>query len=186
VNPTPASIQDVAGQFPVSEKFNLELQIQTGTQSNSTNSNPFAYWHGVQVRPWFHYDGVPNTTLTGSLSYIDYFNVPGTSNYKHSEWRLTTMGTLKQRFSGSSLYEQLRFELLNFRDSNAVPQHPPRLRFRLGQNLYLSGNKWRPYLGLYEEAILQFPKSSYSRVHFQGARFFAGTVSNGVPELTSC
>jgi hypothetical protein len=43
VNPTPASIQDLAGQFPVSEKFNLELQIQTGTQSNSNNDNPFAY-----------------------------------------------------------------------------------------------------------------------------------------------
>ena len=41
-----------------------------------------------------------------------------------------------------SLYEQLRFELLNFRASNGDVQ--------------------------------QFPQPSYSGVHFQGARFFAG------------
>jgi hypothetical protein len=34
------------------------------------------------------------------------------------------------------------------------------------------------YLGVYEEAIMQFPKPSYSNVHFQGARFFAGYGSD--------
>ena len=32
----------------------------------------------------------------------------------------------------------------------------------------------KPFLGVYEEAIVQFPAPSYSREHFQGARFFAG------------
>src|SRR3974377_785272 len=87
VTPIPASIQDFAGQYPASERFSFEQQIQTGTQGNSTNGNAFAYWHGIQVRPWFHYDGIPNITLTSSASYIDYFKVPGTSNEKHPEWR---------------------------------------------------------------------------------------------------
>jgi hypothetical protein len=48
------------------------------------------------------------------------------------------------------------------------------VRVRFGQNLYLSEHPSRPYLGVYEEAIAQFPQPSYSNVHFQGARFFAG------------
>jgi hypothetical protein len=78
---------------------------------------------------------------------------------------------------GGSLYEQVRGELLNFRDSHGAVQHLPRVRFRLGQNLYLGegGAKLgKPYLGLYQEAILQFPKPSYSHVNFTSARFFAG------------
>jgi hypothetical protein len=55
-----------------------------------------------------------------------------------------------------------------------VTRHLPRLGFRLGQNLYLGEASFRPYLGVYEEAILQFPQPSYSRVSFEGARFFAG------------
>ena len=128
----------------------------------------------MQIRPWLHYDGIRNATLTGSASYISYFNVPGTSNYGHPEWRVTVLGTLKQPLSGGSLYEQTRFELLNFRDSHGVTQHLPRVRFRLGQNLYLGEGRSRPYLGVYEEAILQFPKPSYSHVTFEGARFFGG------------
>jgi hypothetical protein len=53
-------------------------------------------------------------------------------------------------------------------------QHLPRLRIRFGQNLYLSEHPTKPYLGIYEEALVQFPQPSYSSVHFQGARFFAG------------
>jgi hypothetical protein len=53
-------------------------------------------------------------------------------------------------------------------------QHLPRIRVRFGQNLYLSAHPSKPYLGVYEEAILQFPDPSYSHQHFQGARFFAG------------
>ena len=45
---------------------------------------------------------------------------------------------------------------------------------RFGQNLYLSERPSKPFLGLFEEAIVQFPQPSYSQVHFQGARFFAG------------
>jgi hypothetical protein len=108
------------------------------------------------------------------LSYIYYFTVPGTSYYKHPEWRYTTFGTLKQALKGGSLYEQLRFELLHFRASNGDVQHLPRIRIRFGQNLYLSEHRSKPYLGVYEEAIVQFPQPSYSKEHFQGARFFAG------------
>jgi hypothetical protein len=108
------------------------------------------------------------------VSYIYYFTVPGTSYYRHPEWRFTALGNLRQTLSGGSLYEQLRFELLNFRASNGAVQHLPRVRLRFGQNLYLSEGRSKPYLGLYEEAIVQFPKASYSHVHFQGARFFAG------------
>src|SRR5215469_5614099 len=93
VNPIPGYLQDVAAQYPFSKKFSFEQQIQAATQANSSGGNPFSYWHGVQIRPWFHYDGIQNTTLTGSVSYIDYFNVPGTSNYKHPEWRITAFGT---------------------------------------------------------------------------------------------
>ena len=174
LSPIPGYLLDVAGQFPIPDEFSFEQQIQTGTQGNSGNGNPFGYWHGVQIRPWLHYDGLRNTTLTASASYIDYFSVPGTSNYSHPEWRVTTLGTLKQPLSGGSVYEQGRFELLNFRDSHGVKQHLPRVRFRFGQNLYLGEGSSRPYLGVYEEAILQFPKPSYSRVTFEGARFFAG------------
>lgn len=174
LNPTPGYLQDVAGSFPLPADFSFEQQIQVGTQGNPSSDNPFAYWHAVQVRPWFHYDGIPNTTITASASYISYFAVPGTSNYGHPEWRITALGTLKQPLSEGSLYEQVRFELLNFRDSHAVTQHLPRVRFRLGQNLHLGEGSSRPYLGIYEEAILQFPQPSYSRVTFQGARFFAG------------
>jgi len=174
VSPTPGSIQDLSTGVPLSESFSFEQQIQNGSQGNSTNGNPFAYEHGVQIRPWLHYEGIPRLTLTGSASYIDYFTVPGASNTKHPEWRLTTFGTFKQELAGGSLYEQARFELLNFRASNGDVQHLPRVRIRFGQNLFLSERRSKPYLGVYEEAILQFPQASYSGVHFQGARFFAG------------
>src|SRR5262249_35644324 len=88
--------------------------------------------------------------------------------------RFTAFGTLKQALNGGSLYEQLRFELLSFRASNGSVQQLPRVRVRFGQNLFLSDHASRPYLGLYEETIAQFPQPSYSNVHFQGARFFAG------------
>jgi hypothetical protein len=174
VNPTPGSIQDIAGEFPVPDEFTFEQQVQTGTQGISDNGNPFAYGHAIQFRPWVHYDGLPNVTLTSSVSYIYYFTVPETSYYRHPEWRVTVLGTLKQPISSDSLYEQLRFELLNFRTSSGAVQHLPRMRFRLGQNLYLSEGSSKSYLGVYEEAILQFPQPSYSRVRFAGARFFAG------------
>ena len=174
LSPIPGSIQDVASGFPLTESFSFEQQIQNGMQGNPGNSNPFAYAHAVQVRPWIHYDGIRNTTITSGISYIYSFTVPGTSDTKHPEWRLTAFGTLKQSLSGGSVYEQLRFELLNFRSTTGEVQHLPRVRFRLGQNLFLSEGNLKPYLGLYEEAILQFPQSSYSQVHFQGARFFAG------------
>lgn len=174
LTPIPASILDLEGQFAMPDMISFEQQIQSGTQGTPTNGNPFAYRHAVLIRPWFHYDGLRNTTVTGSVSYIDYFNVPRTSNYRHSEWRVTALGTLKQPLSGGSLYEQVRFELLNFRDSNAESQHLPRVRFRLGQNLYLGKGPSRPYLGVYEEAIVQFPRPAYSSVKFQDARFFAG------------
>jgi hypothetical protein len=174
VNPTPGSIQDIATQLPLPDQFLFEQQFQSGTQGGSSNGNPFAYGHAAQVRPWLHYDGLPNTTITGSVSYIYYFTVPGTSFYRHPEWRVTILGNLRQKLSGSSLYEQIRFELLNFRASNGDVQHLPRVRLRFGQNLYLSEGPSKPYLGVYEEAITQFPRPSYSGVHFQGARFFAG------------
>lgn len=174
LDPTPGSIQDVSTEIPLPEAFIFEQQLQNATQGNSTNHNPFALEHGSQVRPWVHYDGIPNFTITGSLSYIYSFTVPGTSSEKHPEWRATVFGTLKQGLSGGSVYEQLRFELLNFRAVNGDVQHLPRIRARLGQNLFLSESRWKPYLGLYEEAILQFPQPSYSNVHFEGARFFAG------------
>ena len=177
LNPVPGFLQDVAGQFPLPADFSLEPQIQIGTQGSSTNGNPFAYGHGLQFRPWFHYDGIPNTSLTASVSYISYFTVPGTNHYRHPEWRDTLMGTVKQPLPGGSLYEQVRGELLNFRDSHGVVQHVPRIRFRFGQNLFLGEGGSRvnkPYLGFYQEAILQFPKPSYSHVAFTSARFFAG------------
>ena len=174
VNPTPGSIQDAASQFPLPARFTFEQQIQSGTQGGSAGGNPFAYEHGMQVRPWLHYDGLKNVTITGSVSYIYYFTVPGTSYYKHPEWRITVLGNLRQALSAGSLYEQIRFESLNFRARNGDVQHLPRVRFRFGQNLHLSEGRSRPYLGLYEEAITQSPRPSYSRVHFQGARFFAG------------
>ena len=174
VAPTPGSIQDLSGQIALPDHFSFEAQLQQGTQGNSNEGNPFAYVHGVQIRPWVHYDGIPNTTITGSVSYIYAFTVPGTSNYKHPEWRVTALGNLRQSLSGSSLYEQLRFELLNFRASNGDVQHLPRVRVRFGQNVYLSEGRSKPYLGVYEEAITQFPQASYSRTYFQGARFFAG------------
>src|SRR5579864_503963 len=163
LDPVPGFLQDLSGQIPISADFSLEQQIQIGTQGNSTNSNPFAYGHALQFRPWLHFDGIPNTTLTGSVSYIYYFTVPGTSYYRHPEWRDTLMGTMKQPLHGGSLYEQVRSELLNFHDSHGAVQHLPRVRFRLGQNLYLGEGGSRlnkPYLGLYQEVILQFPQPS--------------------------
>ncbi len=177
VNPVPGFLQDLSGQFPLSDQFSLEQQIQIGSQGNSTDDNPFAYGHALQFRPWLHYDGIPNTTFTVSVSYIYYFTVPGSSYYQHPEWRDTLIGTLRQPLHGGSIYEQIRGELLNFHDSHGTVQHLPRIRFRLGQNLYLGegGSKLgKPYLGLYQEAILQFPQPSYSRVTFTSARFFAG------------
>ena len=177
LNPVPGFLQDVAGQLPLPSNFSLEEQIQIGNQGNSTNGNPYAYGHALQFRPWFHYDGIPNISLTASVSYISYFTVPGTSYYRHPEWRDTLMGTLKQSLPGGSLYEQVRGELLNFRDSHGAVQHLPRVRFRFGQNIYLGEGGSRvnkPYLGLYQEAILQFPQPSYSHVTFTSARFFAG------------
>jgi len=174
ISPTPAFLQDVGGQIPVPQQFSFEPQLQLGRQGNSGNGNPFAYAHGLQFRPWLHYDGIPNTTVTGAMSYIYYFTVPGTSYYRHPEWRFSTFGTLKQHLNGGSLYEQLRFELLNFRASSGEVQHLPRLRVRFGQNLFLSERVSKPFLGIYEEALVQFPQPSYSTQHFQGARFFAG------------
>jgi hypothetical protein len=178
VNSVPGFLQDFAGQWPLAPEFSLEQQIQIGTQGNSSNGNPFAYGHGLQFRPWLHYDGIPNTTLTGSVSYISYFTVPGTSYYRHPEWRDTLMVTLKQPLQRKALYEQIRAELLNFRDSHGVVQHLPRVRFRFGQNLYLGeggGRLSKPYLGFYQEVVLQFPRPSYSHVSFTSARFFAGS-----------
>jgi hypothetical protein len=174
VDPVPGFLEDVAGQLSLPADFSFEQQIQAGTQGNSSSGNPFADWHGAQIRPWFHYDGIRNTTLTAGAGYIDFFSVPGTSNYAHHEWRVTAIGTLKQPLSAGSLYEQIRFEWLDFRDSHGAVQRFPRLRFRFGQNLDLGEGSARPYLSVYEEAILQFPKPSYSTVTLQGARFFAG------------
>jgi hypothetical protein len=174
ISPTPGFLQDVGGQIPVPEQFSFEPQFQLGMQGNSGNGNPFAYTHGLQFRPWIHYDGVPNLTVTGAVSYLYHFTVPGTSFYRHPEWRFTSFGTLKQTLEGGSLYEQVRFELRSFRASNGDVQHLPRVRVRFGQNLYLSEHPSKPYLGIYEEAILQFPEPSYSHQHFQGARFFTG------------
>ena len=174
LSPIPGSIQDVSSAAPLTESVSFELQIQNGAQGNPGNANPFAYEHGTQVRPWTHYDGIRDVTITSALSYVYSYTVPGDSAYKHPEWRFTTFGTLKQALTGGSLYEQVRFELLNFRASHSDVQHLPRLRLRFGQNLFLSEGSTKPYLGMYEEAILQFPQPSYTRVHFQGARFFAG------------
>jgi len=174
VSPTPGSIQDVSTEIPLPENFILEPQLQNGSQGSSISGNPLAFEHGSQFRPWLHYEAIPRITLTGSLSYIYAFTVPGTSYDKHPEWRVTAFATAKQKYAGSSTYEQLRFELLNFRATNGDVQHLPRVRARFGQNLFLSESRWKPYLGVYEEAILQFPQPSYSGVHFEGARFFAG------------
>ena len=65
VNSVPGFLQDLAGQYPLPLDFSLEQQIQIGTQGNSSNANPFAYGHALQFRPWLHYDGIPNATLTG-------------------------------------------------------------------------------------------------------------------------
>ena len=68
--------------------------------------------------------------------------------------------------------------MLNFRDGQGVVQHLPRMRIRFGQNIYFGEGGPRlgkPYLGLYEEAILQFPRPSYSHVNFTSARFFVGS-----------
>ena len=111
VSPTPGSIQDVAVQLSLPDQFTFEQQFQSRTQGGSGTASPFAYGHGAQVRPWLHYDGIPNTTITGSVSYIYYFTVPGTSDYRHPEWRVTVLGNVKQALSGSSLYEQIRVEL---------------------------------------------------------------------------
>ena len=67
--------------------------------------------------------------------------------------------------------------MLNFRDGQGVVQHLPRMRIRFGQNIYFGEGGPRlgkPYLGLYQEAILQFPRPSYSHVNFTSARFFVG------------
>lgn len=177
LTPVPGFLQDLAGQFPLPADFSLEQQFQVGTQANPVTASPFAHGHALQFRPWLHYDGIPNTTLTMSVSYIYYFTVPDTSFYRHPEWRDTLMATLKQPLPGGSLYEQIRGELLNFHDSHGKIQHLPRVRVRFGQNLYLrEGGSMlgKPYLGLYQEAILQFPSPSYSHLTFSSARFFAG------------
>jgi hypothetical protein len=168
VNPVPGFLLDASGQLTLPNQFLFEQQIQAGIQGNDTSNNPFDYWHAVQIRPWLHYDGIRNLTLTAGLSYIDYFNIPGSDNYAHHEWRVTAMATLNQRLSGGSLYEQVRYEWLDFADSHGTVQHLPRLRLRAGQNLYLGEGRAKPYLGLYEEAIMQFPDPSYSRVRFEG------------------
>jgi hypothetical protein len=68
ISPTPGFLQDVGGQIPVPEQFSFEPQFQLGMQGNSGNGNPFAYTHGLQFRPWIHYDGVPNLTVTGAVN----------------------------------------------------------------------------------------------------------------------
>ncbi len=174
LSPTPGFLQDVGGQLPLPKQFSFEPQLQLGMQGNSENGNPFAYAHGAQFRPWVHYDGIANLTITAAVSYIYHFTVPGTSYYRHPEWRVTTFGTLKRHLKGGSLYEQLRFELRSFRASSGEVQHLPRIRLRFGQNLFLSERPSKPFLGVYEEALVQFPQPSYSTQHFQGARFFGG------------
>jgi hypothetical protein len=174
ISPTAGAIQDFSAQAALPQQFSVEPEIQYGTQGTSIYANPFAYSHGVQNRLWVHYDGFRDLTITASPSYIYYFAVPGTSNYRHPEWRFTVLGTLKQRFWGASLYEQARFELLDFRAGNGDVQHLPRMRLRVGQNIHLAERRSKPYLGFYEEAITQYPQASYSGVHFQGARFFGG------------
>ena len=169
ISPIPGFLHDVGAQIPVPEQFSIEPQLQLGMHGNSGNGNPFAYAHGLQSRLWLHYDAIANVTLTGAVSYLSYFTVPGTTYYRHPEWRFTTFGTVKQHLRGGSLYEQLRLELLNFRASNGDVQHLPRVRARIGQSLYLSEHPSKPFLGLYEEAIVQFPAPSYSKEHFQGA-----------------
>ena len=43
LDPMPAFLRDVTGQFPLRSEFSFEQQIQTGAQGNSTTGNPFAY-----------------------------------------------------------------------------------------------------------------------------------------------
>jgi hypothetical protein len=92
-------------------------------------------------------------------------------------WRLTLMATVKQRLPAGSIYEQIRGELLSFDDSHGVGQHVPRLRIRFGQNLFLgegSARVSKPFLGFYQEAVMQFPRPSYSHVTLTNAEFFGG------------
>jgi hypothetical protein len=113
------------------------------------------------------------------LSYISYFTVPGTSYYRHPGMAVHHFRHFEAtHLKGGSLYEQLRFELLSFRASNGDVQHLPRVRVSFGQNLYLSEHPSKPFLGVYQEAIVQFPEPSYSKEHCQGARFFAGCGFN--------
>ena len=176
LNPVPGFWQDIAGKIPLPANFSIEPQLMITTQGTSTNGNPFAHPRALLFWPWLHFDGIPNLTLTACVNYIYHFAVPTTSAYQHPEWRDTLMGTLKQPMNGGSLYEQVRGELRNFRDSHGRVQHLPRVRFRFGQNLYLreGQSRLKPYLGFYQEAIVQFPQPSYSRVTFSSARFFAG------------
>ena len=78
-----------------------------------------------------------------------------------------------------------RFESLNFRGSNGDVQQLPRVRFRLGQNLSISEGTSRPYLGVYEEAImhqkLPTPASIPKVLDFR--RFMASTTGK---ERVSC
>jgi hypothetical protein len=103
ISPTPGFLQDVGGQIPVPEQFSFEPQFQLDVQRNSGNEHPFAYAHGLEFRPWIHYDGVPNLTVTGAVSYVHHFTVPGTNYYRHPEWRFTGFGTLKQTLEGLSM-----------------------------------------------------------------------------------
>src|SRR5689334_17989652 len=100
ISPIPGFLHDVGAQIPVPEQFSIEPQLQLGMHGNSGNGNPFAYAHGLQSRLWIHYDAIRNVTLTGAASYISYFTVPGTSYFRHPEWRFTTFGTVKQNLKG--------------------------------------------------------------------------------------
>jgi len=178
LSPAPGFLQDVTGEFPLPAAFSLEEQIQIGTQGNASNGDPFAYGHALQFRQWFHYDGIPNTTLTGLVSYTYYFSVPGNQLLQTSGMEGKLNGYTETIIAWGFLYEQIRAELLNFHDSNGVVQHLPRVRFRFNPNIFLGegGAKLgKPYLGVYQEAILQFPPPSYSHVTFTSGRFFAGS-----------
>lgn len=137
LNPVPGFLQDVTGQTPLRPRAALNKRSKPVCRETSPPETHSLIGMGLQFRQWFHYDGFPYTTLTGGVTYISYFTVLGTSYHRHPEWRFTLMGTVKQPLRGGSLYEQIRGELLNFRDSHGAVQRLPRVRFRFGQNLYL-------------------------------------------------
>jgi hypothetical protein len=176
------SINEFDTAFPIRGNFSGQVDAQIATQSAyiDQNANPFKYVQRYHIRPWIFYNGFKNTQLGFSTSYQHKFDVPAVGAKHSDEVRVTFMGTFTQPQSFGSIYEQVRVEIRNVRDSGGDWSHFPRFRLRFGQNIDIERREKKRRLVMYQEIAF---KAREDQKAVDSVRVFFGHLYRPTPRL---